>query len=100
MGLAVGVFALTSASEFIDPTKPPNYAAKPNGFLATGALTATYIYPSYSVAIINGTSVKVGQNYGQFTIMSISPYSVELRGPQNSKETMFLVAPVKQMHDY
>src|SRR5580700_1608209 len=78
------------ADLFVDPTKPANYIGEA-GETNPLALTATFIYPTHQLAIINGTLLKVGDHYGQFTITSITPYSVELKGPQNTREELFLV---------
>ncbi len=85
-----------SAVTFVDPTKPANYIAQgANGAGTEQSLSATFIYADRKLAIINGTLYKEGDHFGQFTIQSITPYSVVLVGPQHTKEILSLLNEIK-----
>ncbi len=92
---------LTGAAKLHDPTRPPN---APNTTSSTNeqanqmgdAVTAIFDYPDYRAAIINNRLVKVGDRIGEFTITSITPYTVELTGTDNSKRQLDIVSAVKE----
>jgi len=88
---------LIGAVNQTDPTRPPKLKSTAQGtFSQPFKLTAIFVYPQYSVAIINGKPVKVGDHIDEFTVTTIRPYTVELTGPQNYKEVLPLVTPVIQ----
>ena len=89
-------WSITGATPRIDPTRPPKSkmtSSTPNLPLQ---LTAIFIYPNYSVAIISGKAVKVGDQIDEFTVTTIRPFTVELSGPQNIKEVLQLLTPIIQ----
>ena len=84
-----------------DPTQPPmaaTIAANNNDDKtpSTLQLTAVFIYPTYKLAIINGTPIKEGDHIGEYTITRIEPNTVELQGPTNDKLLLTLVMDVKK----
>ncbi len=89
---------LGASTLMTDPTRPPGTVLTPAGAASQGSLTvnAIFIYPNYRSAIINGQIVMIGDHLGDYTITSITPFAVELSGPQNSQEVLPLVTPVKQ----
>ena len=88
---------LIIGADLIDPTRPPDSILSPQSTSTSQSLelTATFIYPHYQLAIINGQSVMVGDPIGAFTVTHISPYTVELMGPQSNKEILQLVPEIK-----
>ena len=91
---------LLGAAPYRDPTQPPAFVqgivqddkSAPSSLI----LNATYVYPTKQYALINGSLFKKGDQLGQFTIIAITPYSVELEGPQNTKEVLLLFTQVKK----
>lgn len=81
----------------VDPTRPPKSASVSGKSNQPLQLTAIFIYPKYSIAIINGKIVKVGDQIDEFTVTTIRPFTVELNGPQNSKEVLQLITPVRKI---
>lgn len=91
---------LISASTFVDPTKPPNYASTGNSTsVRNNSVSMIFISPTKREAIINGKVFHEGDQFGQFTITAITPYSVEMTGPQNTKDVLFIATDVKKRHD-
>ncbi|OGT41966.1 MAG: hypothetical protein A3F42_07245 [Gammaproteobacteria bacterium RIFCSPHIGHO2_12_FULL_37_34] len=80
----------------IDPTRPPKLKSASSIPNQPFELTAVFIHPQYSIAIINKKAVKVGDQIDEFTVTTIRPYTVELMGPQNIREVLQLVTPVIQ----
>ncbi len=80
-----------------DPTEPPDYEEKP-GTPSQGplSLTAIFVYPEHSLVIINDQALTLGSHLGEYTITRIDPDTVELTGPQNTKEVLQLTTSVKQ----
>ncbi len=93
------LFFLLGALPTIDPTRPPkvntNAQATPS---EPYELTAVFLYPQYSIAIINEQTYKVGDKIDEFTITTIHPNTVELTGPQGNKEILQLTEPVTWKH--
>lgn len=63
-----------------------------------GSLTlyATYIYPEYRLAIINGQIFKIGDKINEFTISSIDQNTVELTNAKLEKTILRIGTMVKQ----
>jgi hypothetical protein len=81
-----------------DPTRPPNVSTNPNAAEVGQplAVTAIFVYPNRRIAIVNGQNVVVGDHVGELTVTSINQDTVELEGPQHTREVLQLVEPVKQ----
>lgn len=58
-------------------------------------ITAIFEFPKYRIAVINGQYLKVGDKIDEFTITTITPYTVELRGPDNTSQVLNLFTQVK-----
>lgn len=89
---------LMGSTAMVDPTRPPGFTATHAAAAKEGplTLTAVFIYPNYQIAIINGQTAMIGDHIDEFTITSITPFTVELVGPRNNKEILPLVTPLKQ----
>ena len=89
---------LLGVSSLTDPTRPPGVIFGPQNTASSQPLqlTAVFIYPNYRLAIINDQVALIGDHIGEFTITTISPYAVELTGPQNAKSVLTLTVPLKQ----
>lgn len=85
------------AVSLVDPTKPPQLS--PTNEITEQKslnLTAVFIYPAYRLAIINGKAVMVGDKIEEFTVTTITPYTVELSGMNDHKEILQLTLPIRQ----
>lgn len=96
LSLALGS---TTVHAYSDPTRPPN-AEAPAAISTTESvssfnLTAVFISPNQRLAIINDQAIKLGDKIGQYTVTTIDTNAVELTGPQDSHETLFLSPTVK-----
>lgn len=98
--ILLGSFCI-SAVTFVDPTHPANYVPSNNDTNSSSNKTLSMIFvsPTRREAIINGGVFHEGDKFGQFTITVITPYSVEMIGPQNTKEVLFLATDVKKRHE-
>ena len=92
-----------SAATLLDPTRPPRAVLatlqREGNLPKPLMLTAVFIHPQYRLAIISGQAVKLGGTINGFTVTAITPYTVELLGPSNTKETLTLIEPVKRRRD-
>ena len=82
---------LVRAEGLVDPTRPQHGSKKmltedQNKELA---LSAIFITAKSKQAIINGNSYAVGQSVLTYKVVSISPNTVELSGPQG-KQSLFI----------
>lgn len=97
--LTISSLLLIAAVNLTDPTRPPqvpsttNTTATPKQLLTVSAI---FIYPNYKLAIINSQTVTIGDHINEYIVTTINPDTVELTGPQNSKEVLRLFLPVKQ----
>lgn len=82
----------------VDPTRPPEIILAPKklNIQKNLKLTATFIYLTDRLAIISGSTVKVGDHIGELTISNINSNTVELTGPDESKQVLTLISPIKQ----
>ena len=88
---------LGASNPNIDPTRPPrSKSVSQAGQLQSFQLTAIFIHANYSIAVINDKAVKVGDQIDEFTVTTIRPFTVELTGPQNTREVLQLVPTVIQ----
>ena len=89
--------ALMGLTMLPDPTRPPDSMLQPAFINATQAitLTATIVSAHEQVAIMNGTIIRKGDKVGPYIVTSINSNSVELAGPQNSKEVVTITPAVK-----
>ncbi len=85
---------LLGATSLPDPTRPSNIGNTLSN--QPLALTAIFIYPSYRVAIINGVALKPGDHINEYIVTTIDTYTVELTDPQNNRETLHLLTPIKE----
>lgn len=95
------LWLLMGAVTLRDPTRPPNVTTPAEGTAAQASgqgdsLTAIFDYPDHQVAIINNQVMRVGDRIGEFTITAITPYTVELTGPNNTRQVLELVSTVKE----
>jgi hypothetical protein len=96
--LALAVLSLLMGFDSLrDPTRPP-------GYLVTGAntadplqLSAIFIYPHRRIAVIGNQSLTVGDKFGEYTITTITPNTVELVGPAGKLELLQLLPSVRQV---
>lgn len=95
------IWLLMGAVSLRDPTRPPNVTTPGDGTSSEksqqgDSLTAVFDYPEHQVAIINNQVMRVGDHIGEFTITTITPYTVELTGPNNTRQVLELVSTVKE----
>jgi hypothetical protein len=89
---------LTGFTSMIDPTRPPNVAQliQTTKTGETMVLSAVFLYSDRKIAIINNIPRQVGDHIGEYIVTSISLYTVELAGPDHSKEVLHIATPIKQ----
>lgn len=98
IGLCHMVRALAQGGTLVDPTRPPNVAtqAAPGGEVVAPQgpqLQSVLISPSRRVAVISGTTVAQGGQYGEATVTAIDETSVQLRY-RNGRRTLQLLPDV------
>jgi hypothetical protein len=91
LGLACAVPAQTRP--LVDPTRPPNVAmgsAAEAAVVEGPRLQSVLISPTRRTAVISGTTVALGGNYGNARVEDISESAVVLRYPDR-RETLQLL---------
>ena len=95
-GLSTGPAA---AAELGDPTRPPGQGEVAIEALgSTGSpfqLTSILVSPNRQVAVVNGSSVEVGDEIGDATVVEILPHAVWLESGEEGIELRISGNPVK-----
>jgi hypothetical protein len=88
---------LMGAADRRDPTRPPGFSLNPaDNMGGQQAVEAIFVYRHESLAIIAGQVVRKGDRLNEFTITGIQPYTVELTGPEDTKEILQLVPSIRK----
>lgn len=98
IGICFMVPALAQGGRLVDPTRPPSVGAQasPGGEGATPKgpqLQSVLISPARRVAVISGTTVALGAQYGEATVSAIDETSVLLQY-RNGRRTLQLLPGV------
>jgi MSHA biogenesis protein MshK len=89
--LITSLFLSCSAhAELRDPTRPPEFIVSGTLVVAAWQLDAIIIGHDRQVAIINGQSIKLGEQIDGYRLIAISGNSVQLQGTDD-KMTLFLL---------
>lgn len=97
--LFVLVLVCTGIAPIPDPTRPPDYL--PTQGVAAGTsqqfkLQAIYIHTNKSQVMLDGRLYQLGDKYGEYTITTIEPYTVELKSTDGQVQLLHLAQPIKQ----
>ena len=86
-----------SFAEMQDPTRPPIFSLTEQTSLPSSfTLMAVFIHAHKRVAVIGNKAVQEGERIGEYNVIAITPYTVELEGPMHEKRVLPLVEMVKQ----
>jgi MSHA biogenesis protein MshK len=93
LGLAWAAPAPAQTGPLVDPTRPPSVSADAGaeaGAIEGPRLQSVLISPTRRAAVISGTTVALGSNYGNARLESITESAVVLRYPDR-RETLQLL---------
>ncbi len=86
--LALLLAGTLASAEVFDPTRP--YTGHPDAVAPGGGslLQSTTMSSTGNRAVIAGQSYRVGEKFGQETLVAIRPYEVVLRKPDGSERVL------------